>query len=79
MKLDRAILEALDAAFDSRPLSIAAILGMVGNELPTRPTLSEVEKECDRLEAKRQIVSLNDEDIGRVCKITASGRARALS
>ena len=79
MTLPRAILEALDAAYDGPPITVRTILGMIANELPVRPTLSEVERACDRLETRREIVSLNDEDLGRVCKITAQGRARALS
>jgi hypothetical protein len=79
MTLGKAILEVLDAARDSRPLTGKAILGLVRTSLATDPTLSEIDGELRVLEQRGDVVSLNDVDAGRLHKITAQGRARALS
>ncbi len=79
MTLQRAILEALDAARDSDPLSANQVFALISGDLHPRPTLSEVEADLRRLETMRHAVAINDVDRGLIYKITAAGRARALS
>lgn len=79
MTLERAILEALDAARDGHPLSAKMLLGMILDDLPLRPTLSEIATTCERLETADFIVIQNVADRGKLCSITPKGIARARS
>lgn len=79
MNIERAILVALDRYIGPtghRPepeLSLLVDVNAIQND---SLTLTPLRAACARLEAKRQIVSVQSEDKGTLYKITADGLAR---
>lgn len=80
MKLDRAILEVLDAAehgapghsmFPAEKIFRDSFLFVVPD-----PTRGEFDKALSELERKKQVYLDWHEDKGRIVKLTAPGRAR---
>lgn len=77
--LQRAILEALDAAergAPGRPIPIAVLRGAVRSFVTKTPTLAELEAELDHLSTAGHVKGVNTDDHGTVWNLTAAGKLR---
>ena len=75
MNLEIAILQVLEA-IHPRLEKQAVIVADVKNARVKSPTTSDVERALNKLEAKRHVVGVSNEDTGAKWKVTDSGIAR---
>lgn len=78
MNLCRTVLETLKPCGDYA-LPEETLHSSVNLRLAESVTLTQLKEALGELEAKTQVVSVKDEDKGRMWKITAHGRARLAS
>lgn len=79
MNLDRAILEALDAAergAPGRPIPFEVIRGAVRGFVAKTPTPNELEAELNALAKLGHVKGVNTTDNGTVWNVTAAGKLR---
>lgn len=78
MKVQRAILEALDST-DPHVMPEVTVWSDVRLRVSPAPSLAEVQRELQALQIKTEIVGVRDDDRGMCYKLTANGKARLAS